>query len=152
MRVILAQPRGFCAGVVRAIEIVERALDKYRAPVYVRHEIVHNRHVVEDLKAKGAVFVEEIDEVVLAAGPRDDNYLLPTAAAIASLIDPQLMGAAGGLAAALCSCGGNINHRNTMTRVVPSLRMRCIGGYGGYGGYLSCWLGLTARHAMEVCG
>jgi 4-hydroxy-3-methylbut-2-enyl diphosphate reductase len=63
MRVILAQPRGFCAGVVRAIEIVERALDKYHAPVYVRHEIVHNRHVVEDLKAKGAVFVEEVDQV-----------------------------------------------------------------------------------------
>jgi 4-hydroxy-3-methylbut-2-enyl diphosphate reductase len=63
MRVILAQPRGFCAGVVRAIEIVERALAKYGAPVYVRHEIVHNRHVVEALKAKGAVFVEELAEV-----------------------------------------------------------------------------------------
>jgi 4-hydroxy-3-methylbut-2-enyl diphosphate reductase len=63
MRVILAQPRGFCAGVVRAIEIVERALEKYGPPVYVRHEIVHNKHVVEDLKAKGARFVEEISEV-----------------------------------------------------------------------------------------
>jgi 4-hydroxy-3-methylbut-2-enyl diphosphate reductase len=63
MRVILAQPRGFCAGVVRAIEIVERALDKYQAPVYVRHEIVHNRHVVDNLKAKGAIFVEELDQV-----------------------------------------------------------------------------------------
>ena len=63
MRVILAQPRGFCAGVVRAIEIVERALEKYQAPVYVRHEIVHNRRVVEDLKAKGARFVEEISEI-----------------------------------------------------------------------------------------
>ena len=62
MRVILAQPRGFCAGVVRAIEIVERALDKYQAPVYVRHEIVHNRHVVDSLKDKGAIFVEEIDQ------------------------------------------------------------------------------------------
>ncbi|HEY2177554.1 MAG TPA: 4-hydroxy-3-methylbut-2-enyl diphosphate reductase [Caulobacteraceae bacterium] len=62
MKVILAQPRGFCAGVVRAIEIVERALDKYQAPVYVRHEIVHNRHVVDSLKAKGAIFVEEIDQ------------------------------------------------------------------------------------------
>ncbi len=62
MRVILAQPRGFCAGVVRAIEIVERALEKYQEPVYVRHEIVHNRRVVDDLKAKGAVFVEEIDQ------------------------------------------------------------------------------------------
>src|SRR6202166_3532849 len=63
MKVILAQPRGFCAGVVRAIEIVERALQKYGPPVYVRHEIVHNRHVVESLKAKGARFVEDLDEV-----------------------------------------------------------------------------------------
>ena len=63
MRVVLAQPRGFCAGVVRAIDIVERALEKYGSPVYVRHEIVHNRHVVEKLKGKGAIFVEELDEV-----------------------------------------------------------------------------------------
>ena len=63
MRIILAQPRGFCAGVVRAIDIVELALKKYGPPVYVRHEIVHNKRVVEDLKAKGAVFVEELDEV-----------------------------------------------------------------------------------------
>ena len=63
MKIILAQPRGFCAGVVRAIDIVERALEKYGPPVYVRHEIVHNRHVVESLKAKGARFVEELDEV-----------------------------------------------------------------------------------------
>src|SRR5665213_2825093 len=63
MRVILAQPRGFCAGVVRAIDIVEKALDKYGEPVYVRHEIVHNKHVVDALKNKGARFVEELDEV-----------------------------------------------------------------------------------------
>ncbi|MEY4965249.1 MAG: hypothetical protein RL274_832 [Pseudomonadota bacterium] len=63
MRVILAQPRGFCAGVVRAIDIVEKALDKYGQPVYVRHEIVHNKHVVNTLKSKGARFVEELDEV-----------------------------------------------------------------------------------------
>ncbi|MFY9972404.1 MAG: 4-hydroxy-3-methylbut-2-enyl diphosphate reductase [Roseiarcus sp.] len=63
MKIILAQPRGFCAGVVRAIDTVERALEKYGAPVYVRHEIVHNRHVVESLKAKGARFVEELSEV-----------------------------------------------------------------------------------------
>ena len=63
MKVILAQPRGFCAGVERAIEIVERALEKYGPPIYVRHEIVHNRHVVESLRAKGARFVDEIDEV-----------------------------------------------------------------------------------------
>ena len=63
MQVVLAQPRGFCAGVVRAISIVERALVKYDAPVFVRHEIVHNKHVVEDLKGKGARFVDEIDEI-----------------------------------------------------------------------------------------
>ncbi|MSO54709.1 MAG: 4-hydroxy-3-methylbut-2-enyl diphosphate reductase [Rhodospirillales bacterium] len=61
--VILAKPRGFCAGVVRAIDIVERALDLYGPPVYVRHEIVHNKRVVEDLRAKGAIFVEELDEI-----------------------------------------------------------------------------------------
>ncbi len=63
MKIILAQPRGFCAGVVRAIEIVERALEKHGAPIYVRHEIVHNRHVVDSLRAKGARFVEELSEV-----------------------------------------------------------------------------------------
>ncbi len=63
MKIVLAQPRGFCAGVVRAIDIVERALEKYGAPVYVRHEIVHNRHVVDSLIAKGAVFVEDLSEV-----------------------------------------------------------------------------------------
>ena len=63
MQVILAKPRGFCAGVVRAIEIVERAIDLYGAPVYVRHEIVHNRHVVNKLQRKGAVFVDELDEI-----------------------------------------------------------------------------------------
>jgi 4-hydroxy-3-methylbut-2-enyl diphosphate reductase len=63
LRIVLAQPRGFCAGVVRAIEIVERALQKYGAPVYVRHEIVHNKHVVDSLKAKGARFVETVSEI-----------------------------------------------------------------------------------------
>jgi 4-hydroxy-3-methylbut-2-enyl diphosphate reductase len=63
MRVLLAQPRGFCAGVVRAIDIVERSLEKFGAPVYVRHEIVHNRHVVEKLRQQGAVFVESLDEI-----------------------------------------------------------------------------------------
>jgi 4-hydroxy-3-methylbut-2-enyl diphosphate reductase len=67
MRIILAQPRGFCAGVERAIEIVERALEIFGAPVYVRHEIVHNRHVVESLRAKGAKFVDELDEVPAGA-------------------------------------------------------------------------------------
>ncbi len=63
MRVILAQPRGFCAGVERAIEIVERALAKFGPPIYVRHEIVHNRHVVEGLRQRGAVFVDELSQV-----------------------------------------------------------------------------------------
>src|SRR5688572_28586989 len=63
LRVLLCSPRGFCSGVVRAIDTVERALATYGAPVYVRHEIVHNRYVVEALKRKGAVFVEELAEV-----------------------------------------------------------------------------------------
>jgi 1-deoxy-D-xylulose-5-phosphate synthase len=63
LKVVLAQPRGFCAGVVRAIDIVERAIQKYGVPVYVRHEIVHNRHVVDSLKAKGARFVEDLCEI-----------------------------------------------------------------------------------------
>ncbi len=67
MEVVLAQPRGFCAGVDRAIEIVERALQVHGAPIYVRHEIVHNTHVVADLRAKGAVFVDELDEVPAGA-------------------------------------------------------------------------------------
>lgn len=63
MNILLANPRGFCAGVERAIAIVERALEKFGAPIYVRHEVVHNRYVVDGLKAKGAVFVEELSEV-----------------------------------------------------------------------------------------
>ena len=63
VEVLLAEPRGFCAGVDRAIEIVERALAKFGAPIYVRHEIVHNTYVVNDLKAKGAIFIEDLDEV-----------------------------------------------------------------------------------------
>jgi 4-hydroxy-3-methylbut-2-en-1-yl diphosphate reductase len=63
MRVILAQPRGFCAGVVRAIDIVEKSIEKFGAPVYVRHEIVHNRTVVSDLEAKGARFVDELEQI-----------------------------------------------------------------------------------------
>jgi 4-hydroxy-3-methylbut-2-en-1-yl diphosphate reductase len=67
LRVVLCAPRGFCAGVVRAIDVVERALEIYGAPVYVRHEIVHNKYVVDALKAKGAVFIEELSEA--PAGP-----------------------------------------------------------------------------------
>jgi len=69
LRILLAAPRGFCAGVDRAIQIVELALQKYGAPVYVRHEIVHNRFVVESLRAKGAIFVEELDQIPETAQP-----------------------------------------------------------------------------------
>ncbi len=69
LTILLAAPRGFCAGVVRAVDIVERALALYGAPVYVRHEIVHNRFVVDDLKAKGAIFVDELDEIPDASRP-----------------------------------------------------------------------------------
>ena len=67
VEIVLAEPRGFCAGVDRAFEIVERALEKFGAPIYVRHEIVHNDHVVADLRAKGAIFVEDLDEVPLGS-------------------------------------------------------------------------------------
>jgi len=67
MDVVLAQPRGFCAGVDRAIEIVERAIEQFGAPVYVRHEIVHNTHVVEDLRGRGAIFVEELADIPAGA-------------------------------------------------------------------------------------
>ena len=63
IKILLPEPRGFCAGVVRAIEIVEKALKKYGSPVFVRHEIVHNKYVVEDLKKKGAIFVEELSDI-----------------------------------------------------------------------------------------
>ena len=67
IRILLPEPRGFCAGVVRAIDIVERALETYGSPVYVRHEIVHNRHVVDNLREKGAVFVEEVNDIPVGA-------------------------------------------------------------------------------------
>ena len=63
LKILLAAPRGFCAGVERAIEIVEKSIKKYGTPIYVRHEIVHNKHVVDDLKNKGAIFVEELEEI-----------------------------------------------------------------------------------------
>src|SRR5712692_1472294 len=66
-KIILLRPRGFCAGVVRAIDVVKIALDLYGAPIYVRKEIVHNKHVVDELRAAGAIFVEELDEVPAGA-------------------------------------------------------------------------------------
>ncbi|MES2907119.1 MAG: 4-hydroxy-3-methylbut-2-enyl diphosphate reductase, partial [Pseudomonadota bacterium] len=69
LKILLCSPRGFCAGVVRAIDVVEAALKRFGPPVYVRHEIVHNRFVVDSLKAKGAIFVKELDEVPEGPAP-----------------------------------------------------------------------------------
>ncbi|HLQ26682.1 MAG TPA: 4-hydroxy-3-methylbut-2-enyl diphosphate reductase [Acidiferrobacterales bacterium] len=86
MHVFLANPRGFCAGVDRAIEIVERALDLFGAPVYVRHEVVHNRFVVEQLRAAGAVFVEELDDVP------DDSIVIFSAHGVSNAVRTQAHG------------------------------------------------------------
>jgi len=83
MQVLLANPRGFCAGVDRAIEIVERAIELFGAPIYVRHEVVHNRYVVNDLKQKGAIFVEELDQVP------DDSYLVFSAHGVSKAIQRE---------------------------------------------------------------
>lgn len=83
MKVLLANPRGFCAGVDRAIEIVERALKLFGAPVYVRHEVVHNRFVVDDLKQKGAIFVEELDQIP------DDNYVIFSAHGVSKAVQRE---------------------------------------------------------------
>ena len=69
LKIYLASPRGFCAGVKRAIEIVEKAINKYGAPVYVRHEIVHNKQVVDELREKGAIFVDELSDVKDSSRP-----------------------------------------------------------------------------------
>ena len=80
MKIVMANPRGFCAGVDRAIEIVERALELFGAPVYVRHEVVHNKYVVDRLRSKGAIFVEELDEVP------DDTTVIFSAHGVAKLV------------------------------------------------------------------
>ena len=83
MDVLLANPRGFCAGVDRAIDIVERALERYGAPIYVRHEVVHNKFVDDDLKSKGAIFIEDLSEVpagsTLANAPIVEDIVVATA-------------------------------------------------------------------------
>ena len=83
MKILLANPRGFCAGVNRAIEIVERALELFGAPIYVRHEVVHNRFVVDGLKSKGAVFVEEVSEVP------DDSIVIFSAHGVAKSVQRE---------------------------------------------------------------
>ena len=83
MEVLLANPRGFCAGVDRAIEIVERAIKLFGAPIYVRHEVVHNRFVVDDLKNKGAIFVDELDQVP------DDNYVIFSAHGVSRAVQHE---------------------------------------------------------------
>ena len=83
MEILLANPRGFCAGVDRAIEIVERALQLFGAPIYVRHEVVHNRYVVDDLKSKGAIFVEELDQIP------DDNYVIFSAHGVSKAVQRE---------------------------------------------------------------
>jgi 4-hydroxy-3-methylbut-2-enyl diphosphate reductase len=83
MKILLANPRGFCAGVDRAIEIVERAIQMFGAPIYVRHEVVHNRFVVDDLKCKGAIFVDELDQVP------DDNYVIFSAHGVSRAVQRE---------------------------------------------------------------
>ena len=80
MKIKLANPRGFCAGVDRAIEIVNRALEVFGAPVYVRHEVVHNKFVVDDLKQRGAIFVDELDEVP------DDSLVIFSAHGVSQMV------------------------------------------------------------------
>lgn len=83
MQILLANPRGFCAGVDRAIDIVERALELFGAPIYVRHEVVHNRYVVDDLKNKGAIFVDELEQIP------DDQYVIFSAHGVSRTVQQQ---------------------------------------------------------------
>jgi 4-hydroxy-3-methylbut-2-enyl diphosphate reductase len=83
MEILLANPRGFCAGVDRAIEIVERAIRLFGAPIYVRHEVVHNRYVVDDLKQKGAIFVDELDQIP------DNNYVIFSAHGVSRAVQQE---------------------------------------------------------------
>lgn len=83
MEILLANPRGFCAGVDRAIEIVERAIQLFGAPIYVRHEVVHNRYVVDDLKRKGAIFVDELEQIP------DDNYVIFSAHGVSKAVQQE---------------------------------------------------------------
>ena len=124
MKVLLAQPRGFCAGVVRAIEIVERALEKYGPPVYVRHEIVHNKYVVETLKAKGAVFVEDVSEVP------DDAVTVFSAHGVAKSVEQEA--AARGLPVLNATCPLVTKVHNQGKRYVSKGRSVILVGHAGH--------------------
>jgi 4-hydroxy-3-methylbut-2-enyl diphosphate reductase len=124
MKVILAQPRGFCAGVVRAIEIVERALEKYGPPVYVRHEIVHNKHVVESLKAKGAKFVEDLSEVP------DDAVTVFSAHGVARSVEDEAISR--GLPVLNATCPLVTKVHNQGKRYVAQGRVLILVGHAGH--------------------
>lgn len=124
MKVILAQPRGFCAGVVRAIEIVERALQKYGPPVYVRHEIVHNKYVVERLQAKGARFVEELSEVP------DDAVTVFSAHGVAKAVENEA--GARGLPVLDATCPLVTKVHNQGKRYVAQGRVLILIGHAGH--------------------
>jgi 4-hydroxy-3-methylbut-2-en-1-yl diphosphate reductase len=124
MKVVLAQPRGFCAGVVRAIEIVERALHKYGPPVYVRHEIVHNKHVVESLKAKGAHFVEDLSEVP------DNAVTIFSAHGVARSVEDDA--AARGLPVLNATCPLVTKVHNQGKRYVGQGRVLILVGHAGH--------------------
>ena len=124
LRIILAQPRGFCAGVVRAIEIVERALQKYGAPVYVRHEIVHNKHVVDSLKAKGARFVETVSEIP------DDAVTIFSAHGVAESVEEEAAGR--GLPVLNATCPLVTKVHNQGKRYVAQGRTLILIGHAGH--------------------
>ena len=124
MKVILAQPRGFCAGVVRAIEIVERALQKFGPPVYVRHEIVHNKHVVDSLKAKGARFVENLSEVPA------DAVTIFSAHGVARRVEDEA--AARGLPVLNATCPLVTKVHNQGKRYVAQGRVLILVGHAGH--------------------
>jgi 4-hydroxy-3-methylbut-2-enyl diphosphate reductase len=124
MKVILAQPRGFCAGVVRAVEIVERALQKYGPPVYVRHEIVHNKHVVESLKAKGAHFVENLSEVP------DNAVTIFSAHGVARSVEDEA--SARGLPVLNATCPLVTKVHNQGKRYVAQGRVLILVGHAGH--------------------
>jgi len=124
LRVLLCSPRGFCAGVVRAIDTVERALEKYGPPVYVRHEIVHNKFVVESLKAKGAVFVEDLSEVPPNA------VTIFSAHGVSSTVEADAAGR--GLAVINATCPLVTKVHNQGKRYVAQGRVLILIGHAGH--------------------